>query len=110
MDICASSGMKTAQPCGPVACGGLDQAERAPSLGPDRQAAAGCSAHLFDWLVSGQVVPVNPAASVRGPRHVVRSGKAAGLEGILEQFSSREGDSLTLRRSLLIRSCHQSLP
>jgi hypothetical protein len=25
--------------------------------------------HLFDWLVTGQVVPVNPAASVRGPRH-----------------------------------------
>lgn len=31
--------------------------------------------HLFDWLVIGQVVPVNPAASVRGPRHVVRTGK-----------------------------------
>jgi integrase/recombinase XerC len=23
--------------------------------------------HLFVWLVTGQVVPVNPAASVRGP-------------------------------------------
>ena len=30
---------------------------------------------LFDWLVLGQVVPVNPAAVVRGPKHVVRSGK-----------------------------------
>ncbi|HEV2651681.1 MAG TPA: tyrosine-type recombinase/integrase [Rhizomicrobium sp.] len=30
--------------------------------------------HLFDWLVVGQVVPVNPAASVRGPRHVVKAG------------------------------------
>jgi site-specific recombinase XerD len=36
--------------------------------------------HLFDWLVTGQVVPVNPAASVRGPRHVVRVGKTAALE------------------------------
>jgi site-specific recombinase XerD len=36
--------------------------------------------HLFDWLVMGQVVPVNPAASVRGPRHVVRSGKTAVLD------------------------------
>jgi site-specific recombinase XerC len=35
---------------------------------------------LFDWLVIGQVVPVNPAASVRGPRYVVRSGKTAVLE------------------------------
>ena len=23
--------------------------------------------HLFDWLVTGQVVPINPAASARGP-------------------------------------------
>ena len=30
--------------------------------------------HLFDWLVTGQVVPVNPAASVRGPAHSVRRG------------------------------------
>jgi site-specific recombinase XerD len=36
--------------------------------------------HLFDWLVTGQVVPVNPAASVRGPRHVVKSGKTPVLE------------------------------
>ena len=96
MEVCASSGMKTAQPCDRCVCGGLDRAARAPGLGPDRQAAACCPAHLFDWLVSGQVVPVSPAASVRGPRHLMRSGKTAGLEGILEQFSSREGDSLTL--------------
>jgi site-specific recombinase XerC len=36
--------------------------------------------HLFDWLVVGQVVPVNPAASVRGPRHVVRVGKTPVLD------------------------------
>jgi integrase/recombinase XerC len=36
--------------------------------------------HLFDWLVTGQVVPVNPAAAVRGPRHVVRVGKTAVLD------------------------------
>lgn len=29
---------------------------------------------LFDWLVIGQVLPVNPAASVRGPKHVVAKG------------------------------------
>ena len=36
--------------------------------------------HLFDWLVVGQVVPANPAASVRGPRHVVRVGKTLVLD------------------------------
>jgi site-specific recombinase XerD len=36
--------------------------------------------HLFDWLVMGQIVPTNPAASVRGPRHIVKSGKTPVLE------------------------------
>ncbi len=36
--------------------------------------------HLFDWLVMGQIMPVNPAASVRGPRHIVKSGKTPVLE------------------------------
>ena len=35
--------------------------------------------HLFDWLVTGQVVPTNPAASVRGPAHSVRRGKTPVL-------------------------------
>ena len=30
---------------------------------------------LFDWLVVGQVLVVNPAHAVRGPKHVVRRGK-----------------------------------
>ena len=36
---------------------------------------------LFDWLVVGQVMPANPAASVRGPKHVVRVGRTPVLEG-----------------------------
>ncbi|MDQ2802172.1 MAG: tyrosine-type recombinase/integrase, partial [Pseudomonadota bacterium] len=36
--------------------------------------------HLFDWLVTGQVVPANPAASVRGPAHSVRKGKTSVLD------------------------------
>ena len=35
--------------------------------------------HLFDWLVVGHVVPVNPAASVRGPRYVAKKGKTPVL-------------------------------
>jgi integrase/recombinase XerD len=34
---------------------------------------------LFDWLVTGQVVPFNPAASVRGPRYSIRKGKTPVL-------------------------------
>src|SRR5213593_1649913 len=35
---------------------------------------------LFDWLVIGQIVPVNPASSVRGPKHVVKRGKTPVLK------------------------------
>jgi integrase/recombinase XerD len=34
---------------------------------------------MFDWMVVGQIVPVNPAASVRGPKHVVKRGKTPVL-------------------------------
>src|SRR5208282_5525843 len=36
--------------------------------------------HLFDWLVMGQIMPTNPAAAVRGPRHIVRRGKTPALD------------------------------
>jgi len=36
---------------------------------------------LFDWLVVGQVMPANPASAVRGPKHVVKTGKTPVLEG-----------------------------
>ena len=45
----------------------------------DRQAATGGYWHLFDWLVVGQVVKANPAASVRGPTHIVKKGKTPVL-------------------------------
>ena len=34
---------------------------------------------LFDWLVVGQVLPFNPASSVRGSKHVVKAGKTPVL-------------------------------
>lgn len=35
---------------------------------------------LFDWLVTGQVVKTNPAASVRGPKHIVKKGRTPVLK------------------------------
>lgn len=35
---------------------------------------------MFNWLVTGQVVPMNPAAAVRGPTHVVKTGKTPVLD------------------------------
>ena len=35
---------------------------------------------LFDWLVVGHIMEVNPAHAVRGPKHVVKTGKTPVLE------------------------------
>jgi site-specific recombinase XerD len=35
---------------------------------------------LFDWLVTGQIVTTNPAHAVRGPKHVVKTGKTTVLD------------------------------
>jgi site-specific recombinase XerD len=34
---------------------------------------------LFDWLIVGQVLAINPAHAVRGPKHVVKRGKTPVL-------------------------------
>lgn len=36
--------------------------------------------HLFDWLVVGQVMATNPAASVRGPRYSALKGRTPVLD------------------------------
>jgi site-specific recombinase XerD len=36
---------------------------------------------LFNWLITGQVVPSNPASAVRGPKYVVKVGKTPVLDG-----------------------------
>jgi site-specific recombinase XerD len=33
----------------------------------------------FDWLITGQILAVNPAHAVRGPKHVVKRGKTPVL-------------------------------
>lgn len=60
---------------------------------------------LFDYLVTGQIIPFNPAASVRGPRHVVRKGKTpvlAGSEAKLLLGSIETDTIIGLRDSALI--------
>jgi len=46
---------------------------------PTAKARLAALRHLFDWLVTGQVVPVNPTGSVRGPSHAVKTGKTPVL-------------------------------
>jgi hypothetical protein len=36
--------------------------------------------HLFNWMAIGQIMPISPAAAVRGPRRIVRRGKTLVLD------------------------------
>jgi site-specific recombinase XerD len=62
---------------------------------------------LFDWMVTGQVIPVNPAASVKAPKHVVKKGKTPVLSAqdartLLDSIATeRENDDGT-RTPLLL--------
>jgi site-specific recombinase XerD len=51
---------------------------------------------LFDWLVTGHVLEINPAHAVRGPKHIVRKGKTPVLspEEIRHLLDSIKADTL----------------
>jgi site-specific recombinase XerD len=51
--------------------------------------------HLFDWLVTGQMMPTNPAGSVRGPAHVVKAAKTPVLAP--EEARARIGAALGMK-------------
>ena len=52
---------------------------------------------LFDWLVIGQVIPATTAASVRGPTHVVKTGKTPVLQPTDARLLLDTSDTSTLR-------------
>jgi integrase/recombinase XerD len=54
--------------------------EQHPGAAPTVKQHLAAIRMLFDFLVTGQVVPMNPASSVRGPKHVVRCGKTPVLK------------------------------
>jgi site-specific recombinase XerC len=57
----------------------VEQLQKARSA-PTAKLRLAALRHLFDWMVIGQIMPINPAAAVRGPRHIVRRGKTPVLD------------------------------
>ena len=54
--------------------------EQHPGAAPTVKQHLAAIRMLFDWLVTGQVIPMNPASSVRGPKYVVKRGKTPVLK------------------------------
>jgi site-specific recombinase XerD len=57
----------------------IEELQRARSA-PTAKLRLAALRRLFDWMVIGQIMAINPAATVRGPRHVVRRGKTPVLD------------------------------
>ena len=53
--------------------------ERHPGAKPSVKQHLAAIRMLFDYLVTGGVLPMNPVSSVRGPKHVVKRGKTPVL-------------------------------
>ena len=70
---CASVGVPSIAAVQPVHVATWIEAATRELAAPSVKQRLAAIRHLLDWLVTGQVVPVNPAGSVRGPRHVVTS-------------------------------------
>src|SRR5437868_7096562 len=77
---CASIGVPSIAAVQPVHVATWIEASTRELAAPSVKQRLAALRHLFDWLVNGQVVPVNPAHTVRGPRHVVTSGQTPVLD------------------------------
>jgi site-specific recombinase XerD len=75
---CEQHGIRTLREINPVVIGVYIESH--PGAAPTVKQHLAAIRMLFDFLVTGQIVPMNPASSVRGPKHVVHRGKTPVLK------------------------------
>ena len=80
MSWCEESGVRSITDVEPLHLATWIELQTRERAAPSVKQQLAAIRHLFDWLVTGQVIPTNPAASVRGPSHIVRQGKTPVLE------------------------------
>jgi site-specific recombinase XerD len=79
LDWCEERGLTELRQVQPVHVAAyVEQLSRERSVPTVKQHLA-CLRMLFDRLVTGQVIPSNPAHAVRGPRHSVSKGATAAI-------------------------------
>lgn len=76
---CADRGVTTLLAIQPMhVAAWIDELGRSHAVPTVKQRLAAIR-HLFDWMVTGQVMPTNPAHAVRGPSYSTRKGKTPVL-------------------------------
>jgi site-specific recombinase XerD len=79
MDWCEGNGVTSITAVQPLHVASWVEQQTREHAAPTAKLRLAALRHLFDWLVTGQVMPTNPAGSVRGPSHVVKVGKTPVL-------------------------------
>jgi site-specific recombinase XerD len=77
---CAGAGVTSITDVQPLHVAAWIELQTQTSSAPTVKQQLAAIRHLFDWLVVGQIVPHNPAASVRGPSHTTKKGKTPVLD------------------------------
>lgn len=77
---CAGAGVRSITAVQPLHVAAWIELQTATLSAPTVKQRLAAIRHLFDWLVTGQIVPHNPAASVRGPSHTTKKGKTPVLD------------------------------
>ncbi|OXC74482.1 tyrosine-type recombinase/integrase [Caballeronia sordidicola] len=77
---CAQAGVRSITAVQPLHVAGWIELQTQTLSAPTVKQHLAAIRHLFDWLVTDQVVPHNPAASVRGPSYTTRKGKTPVLD------------------------------
>jgi site-specific recombinase XerD len=104
-EFCAKHGVHDLARVKPVHVAGYVESLRKGFAKPTIKQHLAAIRMLFDWLVVGQIIEVNPAHAVRGPKHVVTKGRTPVLnrEEARALLSSIDTSTLTgLRDRALI--------
>ena len=80
LDWCASVGVVSIEDVKPLHVATWIETKTRELSAPTVKQHLAALRHLFDWMVTGQIVPVNPASSVRGPSHSAKIGKTPVLD------------------------------
>jgi site-specific recombinase XerD len=78
-EFCAERGVHDLAHVKPVHVAGYIESLREGFANPTIKQHLAAIRVLFDWLVVGQIIDVNPAHAVRGPKHVVIKGRTPVL-------------------------------
>jgi site-specific recombinase XerD len=106
---CGNNGLTELQEIEPVHVATYIETLQARLGAPSVKLHLAVTRMLFDWLVTGQVIAMNPASSVRGPRYSTKKGKTPVLAADEARILLDSSSMLFLKFLRLMRISNCSL-